>query len=84
MCVEGQGKERAHRRQHEDPKERIIYSDYMYFTKDGKQKPKEEVDKSKDTGDLKGLAIVLTAIDKDSQCPFAVQVPGKGTKRGMC
>ena len=83
VCVEGQGKERAHRRQQEDPREHIIYSDYMYFTKDGKQKPKEEVEKSKDADDLKGLAIVLTAIDKDSQCPFAVQVPGKGTKRSV-
>ena len=68
VCLEGQGKERAHRRQQEDPRKHIIYSDYMYFTKDGKQKPKEEVEKSKDADDLKGLAIVLTAIDKDSQC----------------
>ena len=83
VCVEGQGREKAHRRQHEDPKEHIIYSDYMYFTAEGKQKNKEEVEKSKDSEELKGLAIVMTAIDKDSQCPFAVQVPSKGTKRNM-
>ncbi|CAE7247114.1 RE1, partial [Symbiodinium natans] len=29
VCVEGQGREKAHRRQREDPKEHIIYSDYM-------------------------------------------------------
>ncbi|CAE7242490.1 RE2 [Symbiodinium sp. CCMP2592] len=81
VCVEGQGKERPHRRQHEDPKEHIIYSDYMYFTAEGKQKSKEEVEKNKDAEELKSMAIVLTAIDKDSQCPFAAQVPHKGAKR---
>ena len=46
-----------------------------------RQKNKEEVEKSKDSEELKSMAIILTAIDKDSQCPFAVQVPHKGAKR---
>ena len=35
VCVMGQGKSKQHRRIKEDPKEHVIYSDYMFFSKEG-------------------------------------------------
>lgn len=71
VCVQGQGKEKHHKRK-EEPKEHIVYSDYLFFNKEG-----EVVDK--ETGlKQKGLVTVLTAICKDSQYPFAIVVPAKG------
>ena len=71
-CVAGQGRSKQHRRKKEDPKDHIIYSDYMFFTRDGKLIDKEEGKKEK------GLVTVLTAICKDSQMSFATVVPMKG------
>ena len=69
-CVKGQGRGKPHYRAKEDSKNHIVYSDYMFFTKDGTQVAKDTKEK--------GLITVLTAIDKDSQYPFASVVPAKG------
>lgn len=71
-CIMGQGKDGHHQRQREDKKERIVYSDYMFFSRTGEQVSQEEGKKQR------GLITVLTAICKDSQFPFAVVVPSKG------
>ena len=72
VCVQGQGRDAPHRKQKEDKKQHIIYSDYMFFSTSGKEVGKEEGMKQK------GLITVLTAICKDSQYPFAMVVPAKG------
>ena len=74
VCVMGQGKSKQHRRIKEDPKEHIIYSDYMFFSKEGTEVSKEESEKKK-----AGLVTVLTAICKDSQFPFALVLPSKAS-----
>ncbi|CAE7358323.1 RE1 [Symbiodinium sp. CCMP2592] len=74
VCVMGQGKSKQHRRIKEDPKEHIIYSDYMFFSKEGTEVSKEESEKKK-----AGLVTVLTAICKDSQYPFALVLPSKAS-----
>ena len=71
VCVQGQGKDKHHKRK-EESKEHIIYSDYLFFNKDGHIIDKETGLKQK------GLVTVLTAICKDSQFPFAIVVPAKG------
>ncbi|CAL1148944.1 unnamed protein product, partial [Cladocopium goreaui] len=72
VCVQGQGRDAPHRKQKEDKKQHIIYSDYMFFSTSGNEVGKEEGMKQK------GLITVLTAICKDSQYPFAMVVPAKG------
>ena len=74
VCVMGQGKSKQHRRVKEDPKEHIIYSDYMFFTKEGTEVSKEDSEKKK-----AGLVTVLTAICKESQYPFALVLPSKAS-----
>ena len=69
-CVQGQGRSKPHYRATEDSKNHVVYSDYMFFTKEGRQVAKDTKEK--------GLITVLTAIDKDSQYPFASVVPAKG------
>ena len=71
-CVAGQGRDHPHRRSKHEPKEHIIYSDYMFFTKKGESVKKADGEKQK------GLITVLTGICKSSQYPFAVVVPHKG------
>ncbi|CAE7502814.1 RE1 [Symbiodinium sp. CCMP2456] len=75
VCVMGQGKSKQHRRIKEEPKEHIIYSDYMFFSKEGAEVSKEKGEKKKKTG----LVTVLTAICKDSQYPFALALPSKAS-----
>ena len=70
-CVAGQGRDHPHRRSKHEPKERIIYSDYMFFTKKGESVKKADGEKQK------GLITVLTGICKSSQYLFAVVVPHK-------
>ena len=72
VCVKGQGRDAPHRKQKEDKKQHIIYSDYMFFSTSGNEVSKEDGKKQK------GLITVLTAICKDSQYPFAMVVPAKG------
>ncbi|CAL1169149.1 unnamed protein product [Cladocopium goreaui] len=67
----GQGKDK-HQKRKEESKEHIIYSDYLFFNKDGHIIDKETGLKQK------GLVTVLTAICKDSQFPFAIVVLAKG------
>ena len=71
VCVQGQGEDKHHKRK-EEWKEHIIYSDYLFFNKDGHIIDKETGLKQK------GLVTVLTAICKDSQFPFAIVVSAKG------
>ena len=71
VCVQGQGREKQHRRKKES-KEHIVYSDYLFFNKEGGIVDKETGLKQK------GLVTVLTGICKDSQFPFAIVVPAKG------
>ena len=70
-CVAGQGRDHPHRRSKHEPKEHIIYSDYMFFTKKGESVKKADGEKQK------GLITVLTGICKSSQYLFAVVVPHK-------
>ncbi|CAE7209052.1 lgrA, partial [Symbiodinium natans] len=74
VCVMGQGKSKQHRRVKEDPKEHVIYSDYMFFSGEGKEVNKEEGEKKR-----AGLVTVLTAICKESQYPFALVLPSKAS-----
>eukprot|EP00439_Symbiodinium_sp_Y106_P086105 s1099_g31.t1 len=74
VCVMGQGKSKQHRRIKEDPKEHAIYSDYMFFSKEGTEVSKEESEKKK-----AGLVTVLTAICKDSQFPLELVLPAKAS-----
>ena len=76
-CVAGQGREKPHRRNKKEKQEHVVYSDYMFFTKEGMKvsEPTEAQKKNKE------LVTVLTAIDQDSQAPFAVVVPSKGSIR---
>ena len=64
--------DKQHHRIKEDPKEGIVYADYMLFTKEGELVEPEGMTKRK------GLVTVLAAICKDSQYPFATVVPTKG------
>ncbi|CAE7561497.1 unnamed protein product [Symbiodinium natans] len=68
------GKSKQHRRVKEDPKEHVIYSDYMFFSGEGKEVNKEEGEKKR-----AGLVTVLTAICKESQYPFALVLPSKAS-----
>ena len=72
VCVQGQGKDKHHKRK-EESKEHIIYSDYLFFNKDG-----HIIDKETGLEAAQGLVTVLTAICKDSQFPFVIVVPAKG------
>ncbi|CAE7335487.1 unnamed protein product, partial [Symbiodinium pilosum] len=79
VCVMGQGRSKQHRRVKEDPKEHVIYSDYMFLSKEGVEVSKEEGEKKK-----AGLVTVLTAICKDSQYPFALVLPSKASVDYAC
>ena len=79
VCVMGQGRSKQHRRIKEDPTEHVIYSDYMFFSKEGVEVSKEEGEKKK-----AGLVTVLTAICKDSQYPFALVLPSKASVDYAC
>ena len=84
VCVEGQGREKAHRRQREDPKEHIIYSDYMYFTAEGKQKrTRRRLKRARTQRSWKVWRLLWQRSTRTANAPFAAQVPSKGTKRNM-
>ena len=72
-CVMGQGREKRHERRKEDTREHLVYSDYMFFSRDGNVEDVEEGKKQK------GLITVLTAICTEQ--PVAIFLGGSKQRR---
>ena len=66
----GQGRSKQHRRAKEDQKEHVIYSDYMFFSKEGVEVSKEDHLQRQPVPFRPGPAV-------EGQCGLCVQGDGK-------